>query len=133
MKYFTLVWAGLWRKKARTILTVLSIVTAFFLFGMLQGINLGIDSITKNLSDTTRLRVSNRIDRSGTLPLSHVARIASLPGVASVTPLTALVGSYQRPANLVVAVSVDVESWHKIYPEFRTAPDQVRAMARTHD
>src|SRR5271170_746345 len=117
MKYFTLVWAGLWRKKVRTILTLLSIVTAFFLFGMLQGINLGISSITDRLTDTTRLRVSNRIDQTGTMPFSYVSRIASLPGVASVTPLTALIGSYQRPSDLVVAVAVDVAAWMKIYPE----------------
>jgi putative ABC transport system permease protein len=133
MKYFTLVWAGLWRKKVRTILTVLSIVTAFFLFGMLQGINLGITSVTDRLTDTTRLRVSNRIDRNGTMPISYVSRIASLPGVASVTPLTVLIGSYQRPANLLVAIGMDIEAWYKCYPEFRTTPDQLRAMARTRD
>jgi putative ABC transport system permease protein len=133
MKYFTLVWAGLWRKKVRTILTVFSIVTAFFLFGMLQGINIGISSITDRLTDTTRLRVSNRIDRNGTMPLSHVARIASLPGVASVTPITALLGTYQRPSNLIVALGVDIDAWQKVYPEFRTSPEQLRAMARTRD
>src|SRR5271154_1392426 len=116
MKYFTLVWAGLWRKKVRTILTVFSIVTAFFLFGMLQGINLGISSVTNRLTDTTRLRVSNRIDRNGTMPISYVSRIASQPGVASVTPITILIGSYQRPANLLVAIGVDTEAWYKCYP-----------------
>ena len=133
MKYFALVWAGLWRKKIRTILTVFSIVTAFFLFGMLQGINIGINSITNRLSDTTRMRVSSRINRQGTMPLSHVARILSLPGVASATPITALIGSYQRPANVIVAIGVDVPAWFKVYPEFRTAPDQLQAMARTPD
>src|ERR1700675_4865408 len=133
MKYFTLVWAGLWRKKVRTILTVFSIVTAFFLFGMLQGINIGINSITDRLSDTTRLRVSSRINRQGTMPLSHVGRIASLPGVASATPVTALIGSYQRPSNVIVAVGVDLQAWFKVFPEFRTTPDQLLAMARTRD
>jgi putative ABC transport system permease protein len=133
MKYFSLVWAGLWRKKVRTILTVFSIMTAFFLFGMLQGINIGINSITNRLSDTTRLRVSNRINRQGTMPLSHVARIVSLPGVAGATPVTALIGSYQRPSNLIVAVGMDVPVWFKVYPEFRSQPDQLRAMARTRD
>jgi putative ABC transport system permease protein len=133
LKYFTLVWAGLWRKKVRTILTVLSIVTAFFLFGMLQGINLGITSITDKLTDTTRLRVSNRINRQGTLPLSHVGRIASLPGVAEVTPIAALIGTYQKPSNLVVVIGTDVQAWHLIYPEFKTLPDDLLAMARTRD
>jgi len=39
MKFIPLIWAMLWRKKMRTSLTLLSIVIAFLLFGMLQGIN----------------------------------------------------------------------------------------------
>jgi putative ABC transport system permease protein len=133
MKYFMLIWAGLWRKKARTLLTFFSIVTAFFLFGMLQGINLGIDSLTNQFLDTARLRISNRVNRAGSLPLAQVARIASVPGVASVTPLTALVGTYQQPKNTIVSVGVDVPSWLKIYPEFKVDPNQASAMARTRN
>jgi putative ABC transport system permease protein len=133
VKYFTLVWAGLWRKKTRTILTLFSIMTAFFLFGILQGVNLGIDSTVNRLADTTRLRVSNRVNVNQTLPLAHMSRIASLPGVAAVTPVTALVATYQRPSNIVVAVGVDMAAWFRAYPEFKTSADQQRAMARTHN
>jgi putative ABC transport system permease protein len=132
-KYFPLVWAGLWRKKARTILTAFSIITAFFLFGMLQGINLGIDSVTNQIRDTSRLRVSNRINRIGTLPSVYAPRIANVQGVASVTPLTALAGAYQQPRNIIIAFGVDVESWFKIYPEFKAPPDQLQAIARTRN
>jgi len=133
MKYLPLIWAGLWRKKTRTILTMFSIVTAFFLFGMLQGVNLGIDSLTSQFLDTARLRISNRVNRMGMLPIAHVARIASVSGVANVTPLTALVATYQQPKNMVVALGVDVESWFKIYPEFSTQPEGFAAMARTRN
>ena len=54
MKYFVLIWAGLWRKKTRTILTMLSIVVAFLLFGLLQGINQGIKA---GLGDTGNNRL----------------------------------------------------------------------------
>ncbi|HYM34293.1 MAG TPA: ABC transporter permease, partial [Steroidobacteraceae bacterium] len=133
MKFLPLIWAGLWRKKTRTLLTLFSIVTAFFLFGMLQGINLGVDSIMSQFLDTARLRISNRVNRAGMLPVAHVPRIASVSGVANVTPLTALVGSYQQPKNVVVAVGVDVESWFKIYPEFKAPPEQLAAMKRTRN
>ena len=36
MKYLPLVWAGLWRKPVRSILTLLSVVVAFVLFGALH-------------------------------------------------------------------------------------------------
>ncbi len=50
MKYFRLIWAGLWRKKARTIFTMLSVVVAFLLFGLLQGINQGMKLQVQNLN-----------------------------------------------------------------------------------
>ncbi len=133
MKYLVLIWAGLWRKKARTILTFASIVTAFFLFGALQGINLGIDSLVSQFLDTSRLRVSNRVNPNGLMPLAHGARIAALPGVSNVTPLAVLVGTYQIPKNVVAALAVDVESWCKIYPELIVAPEQRAAMSRTRN
>ena len=47
MKYLYLVWSNLKRKKVRTVLTVLSIMVAFVLFGYLgairQGFSQGID------------------------------------------------------------------------------------------
>ena len=41
MKYFSLVWAGLRRRPIRLLFTMLSIATAFVLFGMLEGLNAG--------------------------------------------------------------------------------------------
>jgi putative ABC transport system permease protein len=133
MKYLPLIWSGLMRKKGRTFLTLFSIVTAFFLFGILQGVNLGIDSLTQQFLDTARLRVTNRVNKVRMLPLAHRARIAQLPGVVAVTPLVTLVGTYQQPRNVVAAVGVDVESWFRIYPEFKSPDAQVQAMARVRN
>ena len=36
MRYLPLLWAGLFRKKTRTILTLLSVCVAFLLFGLLH-------------------------------------------------------------------------------------------------
>ena len=44
MKFLPLVWAGVWRKRGRAILTLLSVLNAFLLFGLLQGFSSGIDS-----------------------------------------------------------------------------------------
>ena len=38
MKYLHLVWASLFRRKTRTILTLVSIVAAFLLFGLLDAV-----------------------------------------------------------------------------------------------
>ncbi|MEA2757354.1 MAG: putative transport system permease protein, partial [Aliidongia sp.] len=67
MKYFPLIWAGLWRKKTRTIFTLLSILVAFLLFGLLQGVNaafnLGVEGANLN-----RLYVQSRISFTENLP-----------------------------------------------------------------
>ena len=44
MKFLHLVWAGVWRRPGRATLTLLSIVNAFLLFGLLQGFVSGIGS-----------------------------------------------------------------------------------------
>ena len=84
MKYCTLIWAGLWRKKARTIFTMLSIVVAFLLFGLLQGFNQGMNHIYQNLN-VDRLYIQGRISMNDGLPLSYLERIKSVPGVSAVT------------------------------------------------
>ena len=52
MKYLPLIWAGLWRKRARTVLTLLCVVVAFALFGLLHGFTAAIDGIVEQMSDT---------------------------------------------------------------------------------
>ena len=59
LKHWHLVWAALRRKPTRTILTLLSVVTAFFLFGVLQGVNVGLAN-SLNAVKGTHLRVSSR-------------------------------------------------------------------------
>ena len=39
MKFLHLVWAGVWRRPGRATLTLLSIVNAFLLYGLLQHLN----------------------------------------------------------------------------------------------
>jgi putative ABC transport system permease protein len=36
LRFLPLVWAGLWRRPARTVFTALSVIVAFLLFGLLQ-------------------------------------------------------------------------------------------------
>ena len=43
MRYLPLLWAGLFRRKTRTILTLLSIMVAFALFGLLQAVKIAFD------------------------------------------------------------------------------------------
>ena len=44
MKYLHLIWAALFRSKTRTFLTLFSVITAFFLFGMLDSVRVAFNS-----------------------------------------------------------------------------------------
>jgi putative ABC transport system permease protein len=130
VKYLGLVWAALRRRTTRTLLTFLSIVTAFFLFGGLQAINVGIDSAMQWLN-TARLRVASRVTLQQPMPLAHVARIAALPSVSAVTGLNIVIGTYQRANNVQLVLGTNVDEMFKIYPEMTVSPAAVEAMHRT--
>ena len=49
----------------------------------MHGVSAGIDGIVNQMSDT-RLRIQSRVSISEPLPLAHLARIESVPGVQGV-------------------------------------------------
>ena len=128
MKYFHFVWTGLWRKKTRTIFTGLSIVVAFLLYGMLQGI----DSTFKQAGDQGRLNVL--ITRSPTglpLPFADLSQIEAVHGVTGVTPRGVFVGDYQSMRNLVIVMPVDPDSFFAENSMYSVSPVERAALRRT--
>ena len=45
MKFLPLIWAGVWRRPGRAALTMVSMVSAFVLFGVLQGFSSGLSKL----------------------------------------------------------------------------------------
>jgi len=130
MKYAHLVWAALRRKPTRTVLTSLSIVMAFFLFGVLQGVNVGIDDLVAE-ARVDRLLVMSRINANTPLPLAHVPRVAAVPGVREATGILMMVGTYQRPGNNVLVAGTDMPAFFRVYSDMiRVAPEQIAAAMR---
>ena len=99
MKYLPLLWASLWRKPIRTVLTLLSIAVAFLLFGVLHGVIAGFDGTLAKLSDT-RLRVTNRANLFEAMPVAYQSRIALVPGVRRVSYFILFGGYYQEPKTV---------------------------------
>lgn len=132
MKYLPLIWAGLWRKRARTVLTMLCVIVAFALFGLLHGFTAAIDDLIGAMSDT-RLRIMSRVNITQPLPLAHRARIETVPGVEGVSYYNFFAGYYQDPRNGVGVGAIDVETLDAIYPEIELDPDYVAAMKRTRN
>lgn len=132
MKYLPLIWAALRRKPTRTLLTCLSIVTAFFLFGTLQGINVGIDNVLK-LTSVSHLIVQSRVNQNAAMPLAHRVQIESIQGVTAVAPFGIVIGTYQQPTNPMIVIATDFDAMLKISTDLMVAPDQVAAMRRTRN
>jgi putative ABC transport system permease protein len=132
MKYLPLVWAGLWRKRARTVLTLLCVVVAFGLFGMLHGFTAAIDGIIDAMSDT-RLRSMSRVNITEALPLAHGQRMATVPGVEGVSYYNFFAGYYQDARNSVQVGAIDVETFSAVYPDIQLEPQYVEAMKRTRN
>jgi putative ABC transport system permease protein len=130
MTHLKLVWAGLWRKPVRTVFTLLSIAIAFLLFGLLQGVDAWFNGLSAN-AHADRLIVVSRISQLEPLPIAHLQKIERIPGVRRVTYVGAFSGVYQSRGNDVLVYATDAEAVFDIYPEWRTAPDQLRALAAT--
>lgn len=133
MKFFPIVWAGLWRKRVRTILTILSIVVAFALFGIIQGFTAALDDAIEGLTDEARLIVQSRVNITEPLPSAFLERIRAMDDVRDVSPYGFFGGFYQEPRQQVNTGAVDIDAWFTILPEWHVDPAQMETMMRTRN
>lgn len=132
MKLFPLVWAGLWRRPLRSILTAACIAIAFLLLGLLEGVNAG---FAKAIADAHRdLLVTNTRVRGGApMPISAMAEIRRVPGVVDVAPRAYFLGSCgdPLPKNMVAALATDPEGFFRIRPGFSVPKESLSAMRQS--
>jgi len=132
MKYFYLVWKSLWRKKIRTILTMLSVFIAFLLFGLLSGLNQVFAGAT-DLANAQRLITLDKISIINALPSAYLPRIEAITGVRRVAHADWFGGYYQDPRNQFAQFAVDPERYLDLYPELQIAAEQRQAWADKRD
>ena len=126
MRYAYLVWKNLWRRKTRTILTLLSVLVAFVLFGLLSALQYAF-SLGADVANADRLVTIHRVSLIQPLPISYWQRIRATPGVADVTHANWFGGYYQERRNQAPQFPVDAESYLRIYPELRLPQEQREA------
>ena len=132
MKYFHLVWSALFRRKTRTIFTLISIIAAFLLFGLLNAVRVAFTSGSNSLAGNERLVVASRFSIMTGLPESLKTRIAAIPGVAGVGHANWFGGVYQDPKNFVFSFAVD-EGYLDTDTNIVLTPEQRKAFADTQD
>jgi len=126
MKFLPLLWSSLWRKKIRTIFTLLSIFIAFLLFGLLMTIR-GAFSFGVEIAGIDRLVLIHKVSLIMPLPVSYLARLNTTEGVTMATHNTWFGGVYQDPSNFFAQIAVEPEPFMKLYPEYKVPPEQMKA------
>jgi putative ABC transport system permease protein len=131
MKYFHLVWAALFRRKTRTVFTLLSVLAAFLLFGMLDAVRTAFNA-PPSAAGVSRLVVSSRISIIQPLPSSLEPRIKAIPGVKDVAFANWFGGYYQEPKNQNLMFQIAVNpTYLDAYPELVVPPEQRKAFNET--
>jgi putative ABC transport system permease protein len=126
MKYWPLIWAGLGRRKLRTIATFLSVVVAFVLFGILSGVSGGFDHILST-SRLDRLFADSKFGQP--MPITYQTQIAAIPGVKVVAPRTGLGGYYKDPKERMGVIMTDAR-FFQVRPEILAKKSDIDAMVK---
>ena len=98
MRFANLVWINLKRKKVRTLLTLLSILVAFLLYGYLSAIRVALNAGV-DVAGVDRLVVRHKTSFIQSLPKHYENQMEQIEGVADLTHATWFGGIYQQPSN----------------------------------
>lgn len=124
--YWILIRASLVRKKIRTILTILSITTAFLLFGMLHSMSAVFTGQMQGMSADI-IMVMPRYNMFGTQPYSTFEYVKSIEGVESASHMTMLTSDMLGSMFDGVVFAVD-ENYFDVYDRFQTTDEYRKAM-----
>jgi putative ABC transport system permease protein len=132
LKYLPLIWSGIRRRPVRTTLVFLQVCVAFALFGVLQGMKTGVDeAIAKVRADV--LYVGPAVFGAPRLPMAYINQLRSIPGVKSVTYGDTIGGTYQKPTQGVVVLTIDPSNiWLTLVSHgFTIRPRDLQALRNT--
>jgi putative ABC transport system permease protein len=122
MRYFPLIWAALWRKPLRTILTFLAAVAAFTLFGLAIGLNATYSGMIAR-ARADRVYINPHFLEFGFLTRAQRDRIARMTEVREIGVSDFFLGYYRDPKNEVVPWFLD-QGMRRAYPELPLTPAQ---------
>ncbi len=126
MRYARLVLANIGRNKSRTILTVLSVAVAFFLFASLRSVLTALEAASE-VGSESRLVTSAASGITFPLPEAHTQRIRAVEGVGSVSWANWFGGVYIDSRNFFAQFGIDAETYLPMYPEIDLPEHQRQA------
>lgn len=129
MKFLPLIWAGLWRKRMRTVLTLLAVITAFVLFGLLQNVADGFNRIEASARDD-RLIVTGAFNKR--ITIAAVDQVERVGGVTDIAYLAGVFGTYKDPKQ-VRGVNFVNDHYFELMDDVIITRAQREELARTRD
>ena len=132
MKYFQLIWTALFRKKTRTLFTLLSLGAAFLLLGLLQAVN-SLFAGSVDFLGADRLIVQARTSFTQPLPMRMLPQIETIPGVRYVNHSQFFGGQYQDSRQQFPQFAVNPQRLFDTYPEWVLDKDQRANFISTQD
>ncbi|MBI5720607.1 MAG: ABC transporter permease [Burkholderiales bacterium] len=130
MKYLHLIWASLFRRKTRTALTLVSVIAAFVLFGLLDAVRVAFTQAGQSANGAARLQTGSKLSFIQPLPRSLYDQIARVDGVKTVTFANWFGGAYQDPHNQVFSFAVP-QNYLDLYPEVAVGAAERKAFDET--
>jgi putative ABC transport system permease protein len=121
----------LWRKPVRSILTAGSIVIAFVLLGLLQGVNAGFDRAIA--SANRNFLITRTLVRGGApMPIAAMTKIRNLPGVKDVAPRAYFMQDDNRSGGtFLAAIATEPDMFFRMQQKAKVDKQTLDAMRRT--
>lgn len=130
MKYWRLVATMLFWRKIQTIFTLVCVVIAFAMFGLLESVRGAFEVGGEGITNADRLITVSRIGLIVSLPKKLLPRIEALPGVEQVSFESWFGGNY-RGSRVFFANEAIPDNFLDFHPEWRLPVDQRRAFRNT--
>ena len=118
MKYAKLIFKNILRNKRRTLLTVSSLVVSLFLIISLATI---LTEFERGTDEASPLRLVSRhaVSLGFVIPMAHLQKMKTVPGVKEVMPFSWFGGIYKDEQNFFANFAVDARKLHEVLPELQ--------------
>lgn len=118
MKYAKLIFKNILRNKLRTLLTISSLVVSLFLIICLATI---LTEFERGGEEASPLRLVSRhaVSLTFVLPMAHLQKIKTVPGVKEVIPFSWFGGIYIDERNFFANFAVDANKLREVVPELK--------------
>ena len=118
MKYAKLIFKNILRNKRRTLLTISSLVVSLFLIITLATI---LTEFDRGSQEASPLRLVSRhaVSLGFVIPMAHLQKIKTVPGVKEAMPFSWFGGIYKDEKNFFANFAVDARKLRDVIPEVK--------------